>query len=156
MDRQRSKDELLIDWVRAALPGVKTQAQYDACACAVEATRVVLAAIHSGDAAHEAEARKALEVALEAARKAVELSRKLDDEPEVAPGSADVFRRTPAEFEERDISVRLLSELQAIATAEELQRWYAATRGDRERVISQALRNDVLDAVRAKARGFVR
>lgn len=145
--------DYMTDFLRQQLPRVRTQAQFDAAAGAFEAARLMLNAIVDGDKEREAESRKVFEVALEAVGKASRLADQLEAEPEAASSpAAEAFKRPPAQFEERELQTQLLGELGAITDADALGAWYEKTKALRDRVVSQGLRNELLDAVRAKRR----
>lgn len=146
-------DEVIADFLRQALPGLKTQAQYDAVAGAFEAARLIVNAVIEADPTKEKASREALEVALDAVRKTTELSAKLEDEPEATSSKyANAFRAAPAQFTEREEVVAMLAELAELKTRDEVLAWYAQQRDRRERIVSKSLRDELYDAVRAKLR----
>ena len=81
-------DRLIAEALKSQMPGIKSQAQYDATVGALEASRLVINSLLKRDATSELEARKALELAFDAVRKATELTIKLEDSPEAATSSA--------------------------------------------------------------------
>ena len=144
-------DVMMADLIQQQMPGIKSQAQYDAVLGALDAVRLVLNAVLEKNYTQESEGRKALEMAFEAARQATELTNKLEEVPEAATSEASkVFKEAPAQFEEADIQKRLLSELDGLSTFSELSTWYTDTKMDRDRIVNPKLRNTLLDAIRAK------
>lgn len=145
--------EVMAEMLKQHMPGIKSQAQYDAVLGALDCTTMALNAILTGDPAKEEEALKALDLAFRAARKSTELTNKLEEVPEAVSSKAgDAFKKPPAQYQERDVQVQLLSELLTISNADELNRWYAATKTQRDQIVTQSLRNDLLDQIRDKKR----
>lgn len=144
-------DQMLAEMLRRQMPGIKTQAQYDVVVGALDAVRVVLTHILNRDSKQEAEARAVLEKTFDAARVATELTHKLEDVPEATTSSAsEQFKKPPAQFEEQAVVQKLMGELRRFETREGLNIWYAQTKSERDRVVTQSLRNTLLDAIRAK------
>jgi hypothetical protein len=99
----------------------------------------------------ESEGKKALEMAFEAARGATTATLQLEDVPEAASSeAAKAFKETPAQFTELEDQRRLLAELEALTDLSDLNTWYADTKARRDRIVTQKLRNELLDAIRAK------
>ena len=146
-----STDRLIAETLKSQLPGIKTQAQYDAVVSALEAMQHVVNAILERRERAEREWRNALEVGFDTIAKATELTLKLEDVPE-ASSSADAqrFKEAPLQFHEADLHAELMKELAVITTLEALQVWYEVTRPRRDKIASQSLRNELIDAVRAK------
>jgi len=95
--------------------------------------------------------REAFEKSLEAARSVTELSSRFQEvPPEFRTKASEAFTAPPAEFQEYDVQKRLLMELDTLTTLEELSDWYQRTKNDRDRVVSQTLRNILLDRIREK------
>lgn len=144
-------DMMMADLLKRQMPGIKSQAQYDAVTGALDAVRLVLNAILEQNYTQEAQGRKGLEMAFEAARQATILTDKLEEVPEAATSEAsEVFKTAPAQFEEADIQKGLLFELKNLSTLAELNTWYIDTKPYRDRVVTSKLRNTLLDAIRAK------
>ena len=75
--------------------------------------------------------------------------------PEESRGPASsAFTTPPKEYEEYDLQKRLLLELDRLPDQGELVAWYEKTKADRERIVSQSLRNVLIDAIRAKRLAF--
>lgn len=137
---------MMAETMRRHMPGIKSQAQFDAVMTALEATKEILGAILDQDAAREELATTALQAALEVARKATELHGRLSEVPEGALSEAAApFINAPAPEQSE-----LLSQLEAITTMDQLTAWYAFTKGQRDLIKTQSLRNELLDAIRAK------
>src|SRR4051812_49724244 len=67
-------DRLIAEALKSQMPGIQSQAQYDAAVGALEATRLVVNALLGGDRPRELAAQRALELAFDAVRKATELT----------------------------------------------------------------------------------
>jgi hypothetical protein len=148
-----STDRLIAETIKSQMPGLRTQAQYDAVASTMGVVQQVVNAILDGNTKLEQDARSALEIAFENIGKATELSRKLEDVPEAASSDASKqFKDPPAQFHEVDAQAELLQELALLPSLDALKAWYdlPANRSRRDKVITQALRNELLDAIRAK------
>jgi len=145
----------VLEAMKAQMPSLKTQAQFNAFMATFEAVRLTLDAIFSSNAAKEAEGRKALEQALDLATKVTEVSTLLEEMPEAANSqAAQEFKNPPAQFNEYDVQRGLLTELENFKTSAELAEWYEATKDKRDQVVSQGLRNGLLDEIRRKQVAF--
>jgi hypothetical protein len=141
--------KVLADLLKRTMPSLKSQAQYDAAVAVFDSTAFILSGIMQGDAYREADARKALDLALEAARRATEVTNKLSDVPDAASSSAsEAFKNVPSQFIEQEIQLQLLEELLGVSSKQELTVWYSATKGRRDQVVSKDLRNELMDAIR--------
>jgi hypothetical protein len=139
------------DLLKKQMPGLKTQAQYNVALGALDAVRMTLNAIFEDNTDQEVRGREALRIALELARTSTEIARKLSDVPEAATGKlAEEHKNPPAQFHEFDTQRRLLAELESIQTVEALNEWYASTKQRRDAVVTQSLRNVLMDAIRTK------
>jgi hypothetical protein len=144
-------EQILTNLIRKQMPGIKTQGQYDAVVGVMDALRLVLNAILESSKIREGEASKALEMALEATRKATELTNKLEEVPEAATSKiSESFKNAPLQFEEFSIHKKLLQELESIDSMESLNFWYAETKEERDRIVTQGLRNTLIDNIRSK------
>jgi hypothetical protein len=144
-------DLMMAEILKRQMPGIQSQAQYDAVAGALDAARLVLNGILEGKADQEAESRRALETAFEAVKAATTATRRLEEVPEAATSEASkAFKEEPAQFTELEDQRRLLAELDAITGQAALTDWYNATKPRRDKVVTQSLRNELLDAIRAK------
>jgi hypothetical protein len=147
----QNSDTLMAELLRRQMPGIKTQAQYDAVLGALDAVRLVLNAILDGQKDHETAGRQALEMAFEAASKATEITTKLEDTPEAATSkAAEAFKEPPAQFKELEDQRRMLAEVDSLTTVDALNVWYADTKSRRDRIVTQSLRNELIDAIRTK------
>lgn len=150
-------EQMMADMMRKHMPGIKTQAQYDAVMTALEATKEALSAILAQDTAREAQAMMTLSAAFEVARKATELREKLGEVPDGAVSDAAApFRdleqelKKHSQFDEVEIQLGLLRHLETITTYDQLTAWYASTKEFRDQVKTQSLRNELMDTIRAK------
>lgn len=142
---------MVMQALRQTMPGIKTQAQFNAFMAAFDALRVTVNSLCEGDAVKAAEGRKALDMALDLAAKVTQVTEQLRDVPEAATSkAAEEFKKPPAEFGEYDVQRKLLTELEAITSDADLTEWYARTKEQRDSVKSQTLRNALIDAIRNK------
>jgi hypothetical protein len=142
---------LIIQAMRQQMPGLRTQAQFNAFMAAFDALRVHLNFVFEGNTEKATEAKQALESAIEFAAKATEVSDQLRDVPEAATSpAAQEFKNPPAQFQEYDVQKSLLVQLARIETLPELTQWYNDTKEQRDRVVSQSLRNVLMDEIRRK------
>lgn len=143
-------EQMMAEMLRRQMPNIKTQAQYDAVVGALDGVRLVVNAILDGDKAKEADARRALELSFKAVSSATEITNKLEDSPEAATSkAAEQFKQPPAQFQEREVLDKLLAELAGLTSQDALNAWYASTKNERDRIVTQSLRNQLLDQVRA-------
>lgn len=145
--------QAMLEAMRTQMPALRTQAQYNAFCAAFDALRLTMNAIFEGNAARQAEGKKALDLSLDIAQKVTAISEQLREVPEAAGTvGAELFTRAPAELQEHDIQRALLSELAQLETLEELSEWYMATPTveRRGRVVSQNLRNVLMDSIRER------
>lgn len=148
---EEAATEPLAYLLRKEMPGIRSQGQYDAILGAMNALKIVLNAIMERDRVKEAKAQEALEMALNATRMATELTYKLREVPEaVTSKMADTFKQPPLQFQEYAIQRQLLKELESIETMEKLNTWYAETKEKRDQIVTQGLRNTLLDSIRSK------
>lgn len=147
--------QLFAQALRQSMPNLKTQAQLTAFMIGFDAFRQYVDALCSGDVALEGMSRETFDKAIGAIREATLLSRKIEEIPpeERGPSSSSLVQ-PPMEFEEVDVQKTLLRELNDITSLPELQEWYLRTKGDREIIVSQLLRNVLLDAVRGKKKAL--
>lgn len=150
-------EQAVIEGVKREVPGITSQAQYNAFAAAFDAFRLTVNSIFTGDASQEAQGRDALEKAFDVCKKVTEITEKLREVPEAASGaSASMFTQPPNQLLEYDIQKALLAELETIESLEELTDWYNSTpsKERREKLVSQSIRNAFFDAVRVKQKSF--
>lgn len=141
----------LLQAMRQYMPGLKTQAQFNTFREAFDALRLTLNFIFEDNAAKALEARKALDLSLEAAAQATLISNHLRDVPEAATSKAAAeFKNPPSQVYEFDIQKILLTELAHTKSPDELAAWYLRTKEQRDQVVSQTLRNVLMDEIRRK------
>lgn len=143
--------QMMADAMRAQMPSLKTQAQFTAFMAAFDAFRLLMDSVFSLSTSREMECRQVFEKALMAARDVTEVGQKFEEIPVEHRGAAsNPFTQAPNEFHEYDTQKRLLSELSVIDDFQKLSDWYAATKGLRDRIVSQPLRNGLIDQIREK------
>lgn len=137
--------------MKQSMPELKTQVQFTAFMAGFDAFRLLCNSIFSGDTALEEQAIDAFEKSLEAMRVATRLSKQFEEIPEEERSpSANQFVEAPLQFGEYDLQKKLLSELSRLTSTEDLNAWYLGTKEEREKVISQSLRNILFDEIRNK------
>lgn len=146
---------IMAEALRAQMPGLKTQAQFTAFMIGFDSFRLLMDAVFTRNPEREAQARDAFEKALLAARQATDISEKFQEIPtESRTAASNPFTQPPQQFFEYDIHKKLMAELENIDSAEKLTAWYQANKEDRDRIISQTLRNTLIDSIRAKRLSF--
>lgn len=151
---QVSPDQMMVEAMKQSMPALKTQAQFNAFMAAFDALRFTMNSIFEGDHAKAFQGRETLSKTFELAQKVTEVAEKLRDVPEAAGPSAATFVEPPVQFHEYDVQKQLLLELETIGTLDTLAAWYQESRSEIDKVVSQELRNVLLDAVRAKKLSF--
>lgn len=142
---------VMAEALKQSMPNLKTQGQFTAFMLAFDSFRLLCDSVCSRDKEMETQARVAFEKAIDAVRTSTELTGKFEEIPEENRGSAsNPFTQPPAEFHEYDIQKKLLGELNFIVSIEALNEWYLQTKSDRDRVVSQTLRNVLLDSIRRR------
>lgn len=138
------------------MPDLKSQVQLTAFMAGFDAFRLWCNSIFSNDPVLEAQATGAFEKSLEAMRVATRLNKQFQEIPvEERSPSANQFIETPLQFTEYDSQKKLLMELSRISTTEALNAWYTSTKEERDKIVSQTLRNVLFDAIRSKRNALV-
>jgi len=139
----------IVDAIKAQMPGLKTQAQFDVLASAFNALLLTLNSIFEGKPDLKLQGNMALDKALDLAEQVTDLGEDLKDVPESATSrDANQFRKPPAQFQEYEEQARLLAECEACSTLEGLTVWYAHTKDRRDLILNQDLRNKLIDTIR--------
>jgi len=142
---------MMAEAMQKQMPSLKTQAQFTAFMASFDAFRLLMDSIFSQNPTREVECRDVFEKSLKAARDVTEVGAKFEEIPPEHRGKAsNPFTQPPSEYHEYDIQKKLLIELQAIKTWDELQDWYTRTKDLQNRVVTQGLRNGLFDAIRLK------
>ena len=142
-------DENLIRALREQIPGLKSQAQFLALVAAIDAVKLAAKGIVERDPSREFAGRDALQKSLDALRQVTEVTEKLDAVPEAASSTAAKAFKEPPVLE-GEVQRALLTALRDITSVRDLSAWYSDNRAQIDQVQGQALRNALLDAVRAK------
>ena len=143
--------KIMAQALKQSMPHLNTQAQSTAFMISFDSFRLLCDAIFSGDPASEASTREIFDKSLDQMRTATVLTEKFKEIPEEERGpAANQFVNPPTEFGEYDLQKKLMVDLTVITTTDELNSWYAETKEDREKVVSQSLRNILFDAIRDK------
>ncbi len=118
---------------------------------AFDALRLTLDGYFSGNFAQADKAKEALNTVLVLAAQMPELHQKAQEVPEGDRGDATREFLAPAkEILEYDYQRGLMVGLSNITAISDLNEWYAETKTIRDRIVSQSLRNQLMDAIRAK------
>lgn len=141
--------EMMLNAMRQQIPNLKTQAQFNLFMKSFDTLRHTLNAAFGLDKEGYEKGKEVLDLALNSAFQISEVVQKLQETPEAATSkAADEFKQPPREFQEYDVQKGLLVELEALTSAEELQRWYDSNRARIDCVVSASLRNELFDTIR--------
>jgi hypothetical protein len=146
-------EKMMMEALKAQVPGLQTQAQLNAFMAAFDALRLHLGHIFSSAPADQkTQSYAALLSSLDVAQKVTDVVERLREVPEAAQagGAASQFVDPPKQFGEYDTQKQLMMELETIGTYENLATWYEANRKRIDEVVSPPLRNALLDAIRTK------
>lgn len=147
--------DMMFQAIRQSMPGIQTQAQFDVTMSAFDALRAVLNAIFLSDKEGAKKAQESLLSALTAAHEVTDLSIKLSQVPEAATSAAaEQFKRPPSQYVEMAVKQELEEKLEKVTGLAELNDWYKTNRSDIDRVTTQALRNELVEKIRAKKREY--
>ena len=142
---------LMAQAMKQSMPELKTQVQFTAFMAGFDAFRLLCNSIFASDKALEEQSLEALEKALESMRVATKLSNQFQEIPENERSpSASQFVETPLQFGAYDLQKKLLLELNRLTSTEDLNAWYLNTKDEREKVVSQSLRNILFDEIRVR------
>ncbi len=148
------RPEVVAD-LKQRLPSLKSQAQFNVFLTALDSLCVAFEGIFGGDTAKADQGWSAVRTTFDLASRVTEATNRLQDVPDAASSKeADAFKQPPAQFGEYDAVKGLLSELEDCTSLEALNRWYADTKERRERIVSQGLRDSLVDAVRQRKIGL--
>lgn len=144
-------EQLMLRALQALMPELKTQGQLNIFMMAFDALKDTLRGAFSRNEDQVTKGKAAIDKAIEAAVQSVAITEKLQEIPEGQRSpEANAFVGEAKEFHEYDTYKTLLQELEGVTTTEQLNQWYDGCREQRERVVSQNLRNELHDAIRAK------
>ena len=142
--------EAMLQAIRAQIPNLKTQAQFNLFMKTFDALRLTLNAAFGLDESAFNEGKKALDLALNSALAISKVVDQLQEMPEAATSlAAEEFKQPPREFQEYDVHKSLVTELGMISNSAELHRWYDKNRSRIDQVVSQSLRDDLFDKIRS-------
>ncbi len=145
-------NQVLIAAMRDRMPSLKTQAQLLAFMAGFDSLCLHLEAIFSGRTDDQKITDKALRDSIDLAYRATVIVERVAD---TAVPVDPVFLDAPKEFGERAVAEGLLEELDR-QDAQSLEEWYRASKSKFDNVVTQSLRNQLFDAVRAKQVSFRR
>jgi hypothetical protein len=154
MPTEQASDNLtniMAQAMRKSIPELRTQVQFTAFMAGFDAFRFMCNSIFGSHSSLEEQAKEALDKSFEAMRVATKLSNQFQEIPaEDRSPSSNQFIENPLQFSEYDTQKKLLSDLNQVTSTIGLNEWYQRTKDDREKVISQSLRNILFDAIRCK------
>lgn len=139
--------------IRQAVPNCKTQAHFDLILNAWQALQVYVNAAYGFDRETAGKARAGLDRLLDLAPQLAATHEKLEDHPEATTNRN--FVEPAKEMTEFETMYQLLLELNAITSKPELDAWYERSKPLMNRIVTQKLRNEVFDSVRAKKRALL-
>jgi len=141
----------LMELLSKQLPGLKTQAQFNAFVVSFDAFRGVITEILAQNPENEVLAKKLLDQGFEVLRQATKITEVLEKNPEAATnGVAEDFKRGPmTPLDEYELQRKILSELPGLKSTRDLNDWYTTNRKRLDRVTTPELRDAMIDAIRA-------
>lgn len=135
--------------IKQAVPNCKTQAHFDLILNAWQALQLYINAAYGFDRETASKARAGLDRLLDLAPQLAVTHQKLEENPE-ATSNRD-FIDPPKQMTEAETQQRLLLELEKITTTKDLAVWWAHNRETiDDHVVSQHVRNELFDKLRAK------
>lgn len=144
-----SPEEMMSAMLRQSMPNLRSQAQYNLFMGCFEALRVTLNAYFGAELESAAKARQALDKALDVAKQIPQVTERLDQiPPEQRSDQINEHLNPPRQYHEYDEQRRLLAELAAVPSLEQLGIWYNENKPRMDEVVSQGLRNELFDAIR--------
>ena len=146
--------EVMLNYMKQQVPNLKTQVQFDLFMQCFDALRKAMNAAYGLDKASYEQFKGALDMLMATGLKVSAAVEQLQENPEATTNQD--FKQAPKQFEEQDVQSALIIELSLIQSGDDLQQWYT-TNKDRihGQVVSPALRNHLLDSIRAKRNGFM-
>lgn len=141
-------DELLMQVLRQQMPGLKSQGHFNIFMSAFDALRSSLNAYFANDQEGGKKSRDALNKALDMASQ-VHIITEQAAEVENPSEKLREFMEPAKQLHEYDDQKTLLSQVGKQETLAQLTEWYASNRGAIDRIVSQSLRNELFDAIRA-------
>lgn len=148
-------EHVMLRLLQQQVPSIRTQGHFNLFAMAFDALRTTLDGYFSGDFERATRGREALNKALDMSKQAKDIIERLEEiPPEQRSKEASATVAPPKEFHEYDAQRQLLVELDGLTTREALNEWYGRTKSSRDLVVSQQLRNELLDRIRAKRKEF--
>lgn len=146
-----------VDVVRQAvqqeMPHCRTQAHFDLVLQAWTALKVYLDACYGLEPAKAAQAREGLLRLLDLAPRVAQLHEKVEQSPE-ATTNRD-YLEPARELTEHHKQQTLLAELGEVDSMDRLQTWYQNVKPIMDSIVSQPLRDELFDAIRAKKHALV-
>jgi hypothetical protein len=146
--------EVMLNYMKQQVPNLKTQVQFDLFMQCFDAMRKAMNAAFGLDKTSYEQFKGALDMLMNTGLKVSAAVEQLKENPEASTN--EDFKQAPKQFQEQDVQTALLAELAQLKSGTELQEWYTANK-DRihGQVVSPVLRNQLLDAIRAKRNGFM-
>lgn len=144
-------DDMMLAAIKAQIPNLKTQAQFNTFMSCFDALKTTLNAYFGAEYASAEMAREALSKGLEMAKQVSQVTSQLEEmSDDVKSEAAKEFTSPAKELHEYDVHRQLIGGLDAVGNIQALQQWYNDNRDQMDRVISQRLRNELFDAIRVK------
>lgn len=145
---------VMLNYMKQQVPNLKTQVQFDLFMQCFDALRKAMNAAYGLDKTSYEQFKGALDMLMGTGLKVSEAVEQIRENPEATTNQD--FKQAPRQFQEVDVARALTLELGQLKSADELSQWYTANK-DRihGQVVSPVLRNELLDAIRAKRNGFM-
>lgn len=152
--------ESLVEHLKAHVPNLKTEAQFDMALAAFELLQVIVSkscdplealAYQEGiNGPPVANLRGRLQKLLETLGKTNEMAEKIQEiPPEERSKTQKAYVSPPFTFLESDVAAELVAALSKMSTEEDIKQWYAANKAVIDSLKVNA-RNKVFDAIRAR------
>lgn len=147
----QSPESMMLNMVRAQVPNLKTQAEFNYFMAAFDALRLTINCYLGREYDRAEKGREALNGALDTLKVIKDTAEKLEEIPEDQRSEvAKEFAAPAKELHEHDDQRRLLVELAAIDNGPALNEWYDTNRDALDGIVSQRLRNQLFDEIRRK------
>jgi len=150
-----SSGDDLLSLMRLHVPSIQTQSHFDVFMSAFKALTLAVDSYFSGNFEAGDKARDALGISLDMAKRVSEVEAKIHEiPPEQRSPEAAMFVEPPKEFKEVEEQRRLLAELDAVPTQEDLNSWYKSERLRIDSVVTKKYRDELFDAIRDRQRAL--
>jgi hypothetical protein len=141
----------MVRLIRHQMPNLKTDAQFKIFVAAFDALAMTLNCYFGAEAVQGNMAKGVLDQVLSVASQLPSMAEQVAEMPGDERSAAAASLVTSVTLpQEQQGQAQLLDELSKLTSIEELGQWYTSSRERFSHVTTQALRNDLFDAIRAK------